>query len=167
MRGPTQQQQYLDIKDAYVADGQPWPARMREMARWAIATGKYEPPPSDAEERLARLMADALAQEYITDPQGRSVRRNHAAQRRNKDGQFAWEWDSIDHASRPHMETALQTRRQAVVADCKQLKTDADSYNENYNPGEPIQLPLDFTNDVAEAEALEALTRDIEPALTG
>jgi len=167
MRKGTQHQQYLSLKDAYIADGQPWPASTRAIAAWAIKEGKYEPPLGDAEERLARRIADAMAEEYITDPQGRSVRRNHAAQRRTKDGQYAWVWDAIDRASRAHMEAALQNRRQAIVADCKQLKTDADSYNENYNPGEPIQLPLDFTDDVAEAEALEALTRDVEPVLPG
>ena len=34
-----------------------------------------------------------------------------------------------------------------------------DSYNENRTPDQPIQLVLDFTADVAEAEALEAKQR--------
>jgi len=51
------------------------------------------------------------------------------------------------------MHVALQQRRSQIVGDCKQLKTDTDSYNENENAGEPIQMVLDFTRDVEEAEA--------------
>jgi hypothetical protein len=53
------------------------------------------------------------------------------------------------------MQVALQQRRQQIVGDCYQLKMDTDSYNENRNPGPPIQLDLDFRDDVAEREALQ------------
>ena len=55
------------------------------------------------------------------------------------------------------------------MGDCRQLKTDVDSYNENRDPDEPVQLVLNFTEEVAEIEALEArqrqdgLTDAIEP----
>jgi len=52
------------------------------------------------------------------------------------------------------MEVAFQQRRHQIVADCKQLRTDVDSYNENANPGEPIQMIFDFTYDLAEIAAL-------------
>jgi hypothetical protein len=54
------------------------------------------------------------------------------------------------------MEVAFQQRRQQVVGDCRQLKADVDSYNQNYNIGEAIQLVLDFTLDVEELEALDS-----------
>ena len=38
------------------------------------------------------------------------------------------------------MEIALKQRRQQIVGNCKQLKTDMDSFNENRNPGKPIQM---------------------------
>ena len=57
------------------------------------------------------------------------------------------------------MHIALQQRRQQIVGDCRQLKTDVDSYNENRKPNQPIQLVLDFTEDVAEIEALESQQR--------
>jgi hypothetical protein len=41
------------------------------------------------------------------------------------------------------------------LGDCKQLKTDTDSYNENYNAAEPIQMIFDFTEDLAELELLK------------
>jgi hypothetical protein len=50
------------------------------------------------------------------------------------------------------MELAFQQRRQRIVGDCRQLKIDIDSYNANYNAsGEPIQIVLDFTDDVTES----------------
>jgi hypothetical protein len=67
------------------------------------------------------------------------------------------------------MAAAVQSRRMAIVNDGKHLKTDVDSFNENNNPGDTIQLSLDITNDVAEIEAVERLTRGLvettEPAL--
>jgi hypothetical protein len=50
------------------------------------------------------------------------------------------------------METAFQQRRQSIVGDCKQLKNDLDSYNENFNTADPIQIVVDFTDDLEEAE---------------
>jgi hypothetical protein len=50
------------------------------------------------------------------------------------------------------MVVSVQQRRQGIVGDCKQLKTDADSYTENKCPDDPIKLILDFTYDVEEAE---------------
>jgi hypothetical protein len=51
------------------------------------------------------------------------------------------------------MEIAFQQRRQQIVGDCRQLKADVDSYNENYNSGEAIQTVFDFTEDLEELEA--------------
>lgn len=66
-------------------------------------------------------------------------------------------WADIRAASRDHMEQAFQQRRQGIVRDCRQLKADVDSYNQNQNTGEAIQLVLDFTDDIAEYEALKAV----------
>lgn len=49
------------------------------------------------------------------------------------------------------MERAFQLRRRQIVGDCKQLKTDVDSFNDNHPAEKPIQLLLDFADDVAEA----------------
>jgi len=106
--------------------------------------------------RLAEDLSRALREEYYTDPQGRSVRTKHAA-RIKKDGENLSFWDDIRTAERPHMEMAFQQRRQGIVGDCRQLKTDADSFNQNANSGPPIQLIFDFTDDLAELEAMDAL----------
>jgi hypothetical protein len=97
-----------------------------------------------------------MREEYIVDPQGRTVRAKHAA-RLIKDGEQLALWADIRTADRRHMEIAFQQRRQQIVGDCRQLKTDADSYNDNANPGKPIQMVFDFTQDLAELEAFESL----------
>jgi hypothetical protein len=55
-------------------------------------------------------------------------------------------------APRAHMELAFAQRRQQIIGDCIQLKRDVDSYNDTSLQLHPIQLILDFTEDVAEAE---------------
>jgi hypothetical protein len=97
-------------------------------------------------------VAKALREEYIVDRQGRTVRAKHAAR---GDQGVLWVWDDIRTATPEHMQMALQQRRQQIVGDCRQLKNDADSFNENYNTGGPIQLSFDFTEDLAELEASE------------
>ncbi len=53
-------------------------------------------------------------------------------------------------APRQHMEKAFQQRREQIVGECVQLKTDVDVYNDINTHEEPIQLILDFTEDVEE-----------------
>lgn len=108
----------------------------------------------EAGERLSR----AMREEYIKDPQGRVVRAKHAA-RIEREGEQLMLWADIRSADRTHMEIALKQRRQAIVGDCRQLKIDADSYNENRNPGTPIQLIFNFEDDLAELEVLAAIRR--------
>ncbi len=55
------------------------------------------------------------------------------------------------------MQTAFQQRRQQIVGDCRQLKTDVDSYNENANPDTSIQMVFDFRQDLTELEVMSAL----------
>lgn len=81
----------------------------------------------------------------------------HAA-RIPKDGQQLVFWADIRTADRRHMEIAFQQRRHQIVGDCRQLKVDVDSYNDNTNPGGAIQMIFDFTQDLAELEALDAFT---------
>lgn len=61
-------------------------------------------------------------------------------------------WGDIDDPNAPHehfVKSSAQ-RRQQIVGDCVQLKTDVDVYNDNRTPDEPVQVVLDFTYDVEE-----------------
>lgn len=40
------------------------------------------------------------------------------------------------------------------MGDCRQLKADVDSYNDNRAPDAPIQMSFDFTADIEELEAV-------------
>jgi hypothetical protein len=129
---------------------------MRQVAAWAIEEHLWSPPRGTLIGRLAEELSRALREEYMTDPQGRLVRVKHAA-RIKKGGENLTFWDDIRTAPPEHMQIALQQRRQQIVGDCRQLKTDADSYNQNANPGPQIRMVFDFTDDLAELEAMERL----------
>ncbi len=75
----------------------------------------------------------------------------HAAKVRRA-GEQTVLWADIRTANRKHMELAFKQRRQQIVADCRQLKLDVDSYNLNRSDGQPIQMVWDFTHDLEETE---------------
>lgn len=151
--GNTYGDQMRKIADQYVNSGQPWPATARQMASWAIREGLWKPQPSAMIDRCADELARAMREDYITDPQGRRVRAKHAARIEEGGGQLTL-WADIRTASREHMAIAFQQRRQQIVGDCWQLKQDIDSYNENVRPNAPLQIIFDFTDDMAEMEAV-------------
>jgi len=94
-----------------------------------------------------------MREEYVTDRQGRTVRAKHAA-RFKREGKQLSLWADTRTASREHMQVAFQQRRNQIVGDCRQLKIDVDSYNENANAGDLIQMVFDFTLDLEELEAI-------------
>jgi hypothetical protein len=51
------------------------------------------------------------------------------------------------------MEKAFAQRREQVIGDCLQLQIDVEAYNAMNHAEKPIQLILDFTDDVAERRA--------------
>ncbi len=66
--------------------------------------------------------------------------------------QTTFEWDDITTAPPENMHMSFQQRRQMILGDCAQLKTDVDSYNENYNSGAPIPMSYDFSEDLEEMQ---------------
>lgn len=151
--GKTYGDQMREIANKYRESGRSWPATARTIAAWAIQQGLWQPQPSAIVDRCADELARAMREEYITDPQGRRVRAKHAA-RLSEDGEQTTLWDDIRSASREHMAVAFQQRRQQVVGDCWQLKQDVDSFNQNNKPSQLIQMIFDFTDDLAEMEAV-------------
>lgn len=151
----TYNERLQKIVHDYQKSGERWPASAKEIAAWAIRQGLWVPNPSSIVATCADHIATALREEYITDPQGRRVRAKHVA-RVLEHGKQIPLWEDIRTASREHMQLAFQQRRQQIVGDCRQLKMDVDSYNQNANSGEPIQMIFDFTLDLAEIEAAAA-----------
>lgn len=146
-------EQMQGIVSKYIDDGQPWPATSHQIAAWAIRSHLWAPQQSAIIDQCAEHLARAMREEYIVDPQGRTVRAKHAA-RMERDGEQQVFWADIRNASRDHMAIAFQQRRQQIVGDCRQLKADVDSYNDNKNPEAPIQMVFDFTADLQEFEAI-------------
>ena len=96
-----------------------------------------------------RPACPCMRDEYITDTQGRRVRAKHAAAITEGGEQFML-WADIRTAPHKHMAIAFQQRRHQIVGDCRQLKVDVDSYNQNRTPDQPIQMIFDFTYDLEE-----------------
>lgn len=155
----TEQNQKIIAK--YRECGQPWPATSVAMARWAIGERLWGIHPSKMIRQCADQLAQAMREEFITDPQGRRVRAKHAAPY-NEQGHLFLKWDDMRTATHNHMEMAFANRRQQIVGDCRQLKVDIDSYNENYRSSQErlIQGVFDFTDDLIELE----LGNDRRPA---
>jgi hypothetical protein len=101
-------------------------------------------------EKLAEEFAAAMREEYTIDRQGRHVRVLHAARVGGRT-----RWNSRTHGPRGFIELSMAQRRDQIVGDCRSLKTEVDSLNDNRWPDNPIQMRFDFTNDLAELEAAE------------
>jgi hypothetical protein len=76
---------------------------------------------------------------------------NHAVRVTKSGVQYTF-WAQLGYADREHMQQAFAQRREQIVGDCLQLKIDVDAYNELNRKAPPIQLILDFMDDVAERQ---------------
>jgi len=128
------------------------PATPREVVEWAMANGLLQAPDVDPVALLCRDMARALREEYRTDDTGRRFRVNHSVTITSGGVQSSL-WAELDVAPREHMVKAFGQRRRQIVGDCVQLKIDVDVYNDKHMDVAPIQMVLDFTDDVAEIQA--------------
>lgn len=125
------------------------------IAEWAIKAGISRPVPETPEELLRKDIARYLKNDYVDDPQGRHVRKNHAIfiQVQTQDGpKRRSRWYEKDVAPPEHMRLSLQLRRTAAFHDVRQMDLDFQSYNDNNVYGEKL-APMDynFNHDVQEA----------------
>ena len=142
----------------YMASGRKV-ATAREIATWAVHNGLWKPQPSDVINQCAEQISRAMREEYIVDPQGRTVRAKHAA----RIEQLVL-WADIRTADPAHIEIAFKQRRQQILGDCRQLQRDVDSFNDNRKPPKPIQIIFDFTKDLEEEAAARGHDQDV-PAI--
>jgi hypothetical protein len=148
----TEQMQQL-VED-YRAAGQPWPASTEEMAEWAVANDRYQLTRGMAVSQCKEHLARAMRLEHVIDSKGRSVRKYYAARMRRPNGGQKTLWGDWD--SEPEfMEVAVANRRNQILGECRQLKTDVVSYNERKAPQRPIQVSFDFSIDLEELEQLQ------------
>lgn len=145
----TYAQQMQQLFDRFREEVKDEPTDPREVAAWLIRKGLWKPQPRDLISSCAHDLARALREEYRTDENGRRYRAKHAV-RTTKAGKQISFWADIDTAPRKHMEKAFAQRRIQIVGDCTQLRLDVDHYNNVNEEAAPIQLVLDFTEDVEE-----------------
>jgi hypothetical protein len=124
-----------------------------ELAEWAYEKGLHKPPTRRIIDTIAADIAQHFREEYRTDASGRRYRAKHAAAVKNGNKTLSL-WGDIDDPTAPHdhFERSFGQRRQQIVGDCFQLKTDADHYNDARRPQKPIQIHLDFSLDVEELQ---------------
>jgi hypothetical protein len=74
-------------------------------------------------------------------------------------GQDLFEWADIDTAPRAHVEKHVQQDRRSIVSDCYALQMKVDHYNAVHPEEDPIQLVLNFTDDVEEEKIARGLDK--------
>lgn len=123
------------------------------VAEWAFRNGLHKPSLKTVIEAIAADIAQVFREEYRTDSLGQRYRAKHAV--RSKKGNKTMSlWADMDdeRAPREHFVRSFAQRRNQIVGDCFQLKTDVDVYNGKHPAQQSIQIPLDFTYDVEELQ---------------
>lgn len=154
----TKTKQLQRLVEEYRKDWQPWPASRDMIADWAVEKKRYDLTAPSLKRLVAKELAQAMSEEYFTDKQGRRVRAKHPFRVR-KGGKQMVLWDDIRTAPRKNMVRAFHMRRKRIASECKQVKTDVDSYNDAHPEEPPVQMPLDFTYDVKEMELADEASR--------
>jgi hypothetical protein len=123
------------------------------VAEWAYRNGLHKPSVRTVVDAIAADIAQQFREDYRTDAKGQRYRAMHAV--RSKKGEKTMSlWADMDdeRAPRDHFVRSFAQRRQQIVGDCFQLKTDVDVYNTKDSAQKPIQVPLDFARDVEELQ---------------
>ena len=147
----TRNERYQALMQLYKTETGSKTIDMEQMADWAIQRGVTLPKPKSARDLLVAQLSDAARAEYRQDPKtGLSYRVNHALRRTRSDGRQYTLWVDIDDATRPQMLWSLSSRRQQMVGDAVHLKIDEMIWNDKHPNDQPIQLVMNFTEDVEE-----------------
>lgn len=125
----------------------------QEVAAWAYKNGLHKPSIRTVLDAIAADISQVFRENYRTDKNGQRYRAMHAVRSKKGDKSSSlWADMDDDRAPRSHFVKSFAQRRQQVVGDCFQLKTDVDVYNDKNNFQAPIQIQLDFTLDVEELQ---------------
>ncbi len=122
---------------------------MHAVAQFAAQRGWPIPAPVSGLERLAKEFSQAAREETKQDSKtGRPYRVYHAYP--NDAAGQGMLWIDIDEAPRKIMVKSAVMRREQVIGDMVQLYLDLDHWNRVNTTDDPINLPTDLTQDVAE-----------------
>lgn len=119
-----------------------------DVVRFAVKKHYKLPTPQSPEDRLKKMIAKAIRQEVKHDKvTGKPYRVNHHY---TESGTQRHLWVDIDEAPRKAIFTSFQARREQMVGDGLQLSLDVDHWNSANPDKEPIQIVMDFTEDIEE-----------------
>ena len=124
-----------------------------EVAAWAFKNGLHKPSVRTVIDAIATDISQVFREDYRTDRNGLRYRAMHAVRSKKGDKSMSL-WADMDdeRAPRSHFVKSFAQRRQQIVGDCYQLKTDVDVYNNKNTSQPPIQMVLNFTLDVEELQ---------------
>lgn len=151
------------IFDRYAAEVSSEPTSLDDVVEWALDKGLCQPNRRTLIQIFRDDLATSLRQERRIDEHGRSYRAKINV-RENVGGMQMSLWSDADLAPRSFVQKSTNQRRRAIAHDCYQLKQDVDHFNDARGGTNPLQLPLDFTDDVAELEAAALMMREKEEA---
>lgn len=134
--------------DKYIQETGTKEPDLREVAARAYRRGMV-PMLRDPIKQLAREMALASRQDFITDENGEPVRRRHAFVEKRGEEQLTF-WVRIEEATPERMRLSAARRRNGTLMDLFQLDRDLQYYNKHYNPGDPILFEPNFRPDIEE-----------------
>ena len=135
---------------------------LKEVATWAIQKNLWHPRPVDLHASLARDLAGSLREVKRTDKAGREYRANIPVRERGKSGLPLFRWGDIDDSPRSHVEKSVQQERRSIVSDCYAAVMKVEHYNATHSDEEPLQVVLDFEDDVEELKIANGLFDDGE-----
>lgn len=146
------QQQLISIFDRYATEVSSAPARLDDVAACALEQRLYSPTLKTLVQLCRNDLAESLRQEKREDAAG-NIYRAKISVRQNVGGTQLSLWADADLAPRSFVERSVHQKRRGIADDCYQLKQDVDHFNATRGGDNPMQLVLDFTDDVAELEA--------------
>lgn len=121
---------------------------MHDVAKYAVGLGWALPKPKTALERLAEQFSSAAREEIRRDEvTGKPYRANLAVTTWQGNAQMTL-WTDIDVAPRPIAHRSFQQRREQMIGDAVQLTFDVMHWNRINEKDNPIEMPLDLTDDV-------------------
>ncbi len=119
-----------------------------KLALWLERKGWPMPKPKSAVELLAKQISDVARQATRHDEvSGLEYRAYHSFTVPSGDGQLTL-WVDIDEATRHQMLKSTVNKREQMVGEAWRLTIDVEHWNRINADKEPIQVPLDFTDDV-------------------
>ena len=118
-----------------------------KIAAWAIEKGLWKQYKIQAVKQLARELTRAAGKVFLTDEDGKRVRKYHPYRLGNDQPML---WDSMETITHENMDNSKTTRRDGIAGRVAQLNRDVGYYNNHHNPGEPLLFDPDFGPDLAE-----------------